>query len=49
MKKKVQPKSVFRTSCNKCGELLVKVYPYAVFPTNVQVNCGKCLNSTLKP
>ena len=41
---KVQPGTIKRIACEKCKELLVKVYPYAGFTTNVQVACGKCVN-----
>lgn len=43
IKKKLQPKTVRKVACVKCKELLLKVYPWAIFSQpNIQVGCGKC-------
>ena len=51
--KKFQPTKVQKIVCPKCGELMIKFYPYSTYRlqegSQIQI-CGKCINkpSTLK-
>jgi hypothetical protein len=47
--KKLQPaKTVKRIVCPKCGELMVKIYPWSnLAVTNIQIPlCIKCVNES---
>ncbi len=45
MNKTVQPNMVKKVFCPKCGELLIKIYPWASINIVGDVKpCGKCLN-----
>lgn len=46
-KQKIQPKTVNRIVCPKCGELMVKFYPYSSIGLQAGAQippCGKCTN-----
>lgn len=47
-KNTLQPQKVNRVRCKECGELLTKVYPWAIFNAQVSVGCGKCQNKIIK-
>ena len=46
--KKMQPKSVQRINCPKCGELQLKIYPWSSYQLAIGVDnkqiCIKCAN-----
>lgn len=51
--KKIQPKKIQKVNCKKCGELLLKLYPWHNFAIKPDAKfsdspCNKCKNSTLK-
>lgn len=48
-KQKMQPQGVRKIHCPKCGELMVKVYPWANLNVVGDIKpCIKCINSSLK-
>ena len=50
MKNKVKPNKVKKIRCPKCGELLVKIYPWSSIqmnPNSPTPACGRCINKAL--
>ena len=50
MTNKNKPEKVKKILCPKCGELMIKIYPWSSISYRLpQVpSCNKCKNSTLK-
>ncbi len=47
--KPIQPQPVKKIFCPRCGELLLKIYPWATLNIMGEVKaCGKCLNEVKK-
>ena len=47
MTQKLQPNKLIKINCPKCGELMLKIYPWSTLgltPNTTITMCRKCLN-----